>query len=109
MRTMHLDIETYSGADLTECGLYKYAEHPDFRVLLLCYALDDGPVECVDVEEQGGIPEHVLGLLVDPEVVKVAHNASFERVCLSRVVYGGKPGLWLDPAQWECTMVLSSR
>ena len=109
MITMHLDIETYSGADLTECGLYKYAEHPDFRVLLLCYALDDGPVECIDVEEQGGIPEHVLCLLSDPEVVKVAHNASFERVCLSHVVFGSKSGQWLDPAQWECTMVLSSR
>lgn len=110
MRVLHLDIETYSSAPLPKCGVYRYCDSPDFEILLLSYAFDDEPVVTVDLACGEEIPEGFLAALTDSQVVKIAHNATYERVCFSR--YLRRSGLlaageWLDPAQWRCTMVMA--
>ena len=96
---------------LAKAGIYPYAEHPDFDLLLFGYAVDGGPVEVVDLASRQTIPEEILAVLVDPDVIKWAYNASFERVCLSAWLRRHRPELlsdgFLDPAQWRCTVVLS--
>lgn len=103
-RRLHIDIETYSGESLADCGVHRYAEHPDFKVLLLAYAFDDQPVTVLDLSEGLSLPAPLRRSLTDPGVIKVAHNATFERVCLSR-----HTGLALSPSQWECTMAQCAR
>ena len=103
-RKLHIDIETYSGESLADCGVHRYAEHPDFKVLLFAYAFDDQPVTVLDLSEGTKLPAPVLRSLTDPDVIKVAHNATFERVCLSRML-----GQRLEPSQWECTMIQCAR
>jgi DNA polymerase len=99
---LYLDIETYSSVDLAKGGVYRYAESPDFEVLMCAWSTG-GPVEvAVGREQIGAIPG-----LRDPEVLKVAHNASFERVCFS-AFFGLPVGQYLDPAQWEDTAVLAA-
>lgn len=108
MRELAIDIETYSGADLAECGVYRYAEHPDFRILLFAYAVDNGPVEVVSLATGERLPEDIFWALTDPTVTKTAFNATFERVCLTRCAYLYS-GEFLDPEQWDCTMVAAAR
>ena len=103
-RRLHIDIETYSGESLEDCGVHRYAEHQDFKVLLFAYAFDDLPVTVLDLSEGLSLPAPVRRAMTDPGVTKVAHNATFERVCLSRHL-----GVQLDPAQWECTMAQCAR
>lgn len=98
MRTLHLDLETYSDIDLRKSGLYKYVQSPFFEILLLGYAWDNDPVEIVDLAQGEPIPAEVLAALSDPQVVKMAHNAAFEIGCLST-----RMTLALD--QWHCTMI----
>ena len=110
MRVLHLDLETYSSAPLPKCGVYRYCDSPDFEILLLSYAFDDESVVTVDLACGEEIPEGFLAALTDSQVVKIAHNATYERVCFSR--YLRRSGLlaageWLDPAQWRCTMVMA--
>lgn len=100
MITLSIDIETYSAVDLSRSTVYRYSEDPSFRILLFGYAVDDGPVTVIDVTQEP-IPDDVLGMLTDPGVTKIAYNANFERVCLSR--YLGMA--FLPPEQWQCTMV----
>lgn len=104
MKTLSIDIETYSSADLGKCGVYKYAEDSDFGVLLFGYAADGGEVHVVDLALGEKIPAAVLSALTDETVTKYAFNAGFERVCLSRFL-GLPTGEYLDPASWRCTMV----
>ncbi len=78
-----LDLETYSSAPLPKCGVYRYCDSPDFEILLLSYAFDDEPVQTVDLACGESIPEDVLSALRDPQIIKSAFNANFERVCLS--------------------------
>ncbi len=112
MRQIAIDIETFSPAPLAKTGVYPYAEHPDFRLLIFGYSIDGGPVEVVDLASGGGLPDEVLAALVDPGVVKWAHNAAFERVALSAWLQRHHPELlaagFLDPSQWRCTMVWSA-
>lgn len=106
MRELGIDIETYSSNDLVNCGVYKYVEAPDFTILLFAYAIDGGPVKCVDLASGETLPNEVFAALTDPNVIKTAFNAAFERICISVYFFGGK---LLDPAQWRCTMVLAAR
>lgn len=106
-RCLYLDIETYSDVDLAKCGVYKYSESREFQILLLGYAFDDEPVRVVDMSEKGCIPEDVLEALLNPDVIKIAHNASFERVCLSNHIYG-KKNKYLAPEEWKDTMIEAS-
>ena len=121
MKELSIDIETYSPIDLARRGVYKYAEHPDFSILLFGYAVDDGEVKVVDLAKGERIPHDILLALTDPLVTKWAFNASFERICLSRYLrehypshflsYGSEGdtiGKYLDPLSWKCSQVLAS-
>jgi hypothetical protein len=83
MRELFIDIETFSPVNLATTGLYPYADHEDFEVLLLGYSINGGPVEVVDLANGHQLSDTVLATLVDPHVVKWAFNAAFERICLS--------------------------
>ncbi len=98
-----IDIETYSSAPLPKCGVYRYCDAPDFEILLFSYAFDDAPVETVDLACGETLPKEVLLALENPNILKIAYNAQFERVCLSKYL-----GHWLDPHQWRCTMVMAA-
>ena len=121
IKTLSIDIETYSGYDLSKCGVYKYVEHPDFDILLFGYAVNGGEVKVVDLACGEEIPEEVLSALSDGSVTKWAFNASFERVCLSMWLRRSHPehfhsysigedsvGNYLDPEAWRCSMVWSA-
>ena len=104
MKTLSIDIETYSSAPLSKCGVYKYAESPDFEILLFGCSADGGPVRVVDLACGEELPPEIAAALTDEAVVKWAFNANFERVCLSRFL-GLPAGAYLGPAQWRCSMV----
>jgi len=100
MRTLAIDIETYSSVDLISAGVYKYAESPDFEILLLAYAWDDEPVHIIDLACGEPVPDDLLFELVRPGPIKTAYNANFERTCLTAAT-----GWEMTPAQWRCTAV----
>lgn len=100
MKSLSIDIETFSGVNLQKCGLYKYAESTDFEILLFGYSVDGGEVKVVDLALGEKLPEEIITALQDENVTKRAFNAAFERVCLSRYL-----GTWLEPQGWHCTMV----
>lgn len=100
MRTLRLDIETFSTYDLKTVGVYKYVECPFFQIMILAYQWDNGPVQCVDLTAGDPIPPDVLAALTDPNVLKIAYNANFERVCFARHL-----GIPMPPEQWQCTLV----
>jgi len=123
MKTISIDIETYSEVNLAKCGVYKYAESPDFAILLFGYAVDGGPVRVIDLAQGETIPEEILEALTDDAVTKWAFNANFERVCLSRYLtdlgrsldpFHDRHSLskdcarFLNPAGWKCSMVWSA-
>ena len=121
MKTLSIDIETYSSVELPKCGVYKYTEAPDFDILLFGYSADGGPVQVVDLASGETIPTEVVSALTDDKVTKWAFNAQFERICLSRWLrdHGGfdntgysipedTVGNYLDPAAWKCTMIWSA-
>lgn len=101
-RTLSVDIETYSSVDLSKAGVYRYAESPDFEILLLAYAFDDDPVQIVDMTAIDP-PTEIKMALIDPAITKCAWNANFERVCLER-----RSGLPMPPEQWDDTMILAA-
>ena len=104
MKTLGIDIETFSGADLKKTGVYKYAESHDFEILLFGYSVDCGEVQVVDFTAGEKLPDEIIHALTDPGVTKWAFNSQFERICLSRWL-----GLqYLDPRPWRCTMVWSA-
>lgn len=123
MKSLSLDLETYSSVTLQKCGVYKYAESPDFEILLFGYSVDGGPVSVIDLAVGEKIPEEVLDALTDDEVTKWAFNAQFERVCLSRFLADQGISLdpfhdnhplsterarFLNPIGWRCSMVWSA-
>ena len=100
MNTLHIDLETYSSVDLKSCGVYKYVESEDFEILLFAYAVDDRPVKVIDLASGDKVPDDILELIIDPTIIKYAHNAIFERLCLSKYL-----GRHLTADQWHCSMV----
>ena len=120
MKELHIDIETYSSVSLQKCGVYKYAESLDFEILLFGYSVDGSPVTTVDVACGEEIPEKILDALMNDSVIKWAHNAQFERICLSRYLSDKGISLgpfhdnhplsrecarFLNPESWRCSMV----
>lgn len=101
-RTLVLDIETYSSADLARTGAVKYAEADDFEILLMSYAFDDEPVRVWDFKADGA-PPWLSGVLTDPDVLKVAWNMAFERACFNAAL-----GLYTPPEQWRDAMTLAA-
>ena len=123
MRTLSIDIETYSEADLNRTGVYRYAEDPSFEILLFGYSVDGGDVQVVDLARGEKIPAEVLDALTDDAVIKAAFNANFERVCLSRYLsdlgvsldpfadrypLSRERARFLNPRSWRCTMIWSA-
>jgi len=104
MKSISIDIETFSSVDLSKSGVYKYAESPDFEILLFGYSVDNGAVRVVDIANGEKIPANVISALTDDGVQKWAYNAAFERVCLSRFL-GFPHGMYLSPKSWRCSMV----
>ena len=100
MKTLSIDIETFSEASLSSTGVYRYAADPSFTILLFAYSVDAGPVQIVDLAQGENLPAEVEAALSDPAVEKWAFNAQFERVCLSAYL-----GEKLDPRGWYCSMV----
>ena len=107
MKTLSIDLETYSSADIGKTGVYRYSESPDFEILLFGYSIDGAPVQLVDLTCGERVPEEVRDALSDPSVTKWAFNASFERICLSRWL-GLPSGTYLEPQQWRCSMIWSA-
>ena len=83
MKTISIDLETYSDVDLQKCGVYKYAQSENFEILLFGYSVDGGEVSVVDIAQGEIIPDEIIKALADERVIRWAFNASFERVCLS--------------------------
>ena len=113
-RRLLIDLETYSSADITKTGAFKYAEAPDFEILLLACAWDDGPVQVIDMTGREPVTDErtaakaaalasVVAGITDPDTVKVAHNSAFERACLTRYLSRDLP-----PEEWEDTMILAA-
>lgn len=100
MKSISIDIETYSSANLAKTGVYPYAASSDFELLLFGYSVDFGPVTVIDLTQGETIPSEIIKALDDPKVIKSAFNAQFERVCLSAYV-----GHQLDPQGWHCSRV----
>lgn len=113
-----IDIETFSDVDLKKCGVYKYAESPNFEILLFAYSLDNGPVQVIDLAQGEEIPESILAALSDNRIEKWAYNASFERICLSEYlrkhhpehfvsysIDGDTVNHYLDPSAWKCSRI----
>ena len=115
---MSLDLETRSSIDITKAGVYKYAESPDFDILLFGVSVNGGPVAVYDLASRDKVPEEIIKALSDDSVTKWAYNASFERVTLSvwlrrnypqyfstYSIEGDPVQKYLDPAAWKCTLV----
>lgn len=123
MKNLEIDIETYSSVDLKKCGVYKYAESPDFEILLFGYSVDGGAARTVDLACGERIPREILDALLDKKVTKWAFNAQFERICLSSFlskqgiafdknhedyVHSNSSVRFLHPSSWKCSMVWSA-
>ena len=93
-RILYVDIETYSSVDIAGAGAYKYIESPDFEILIIGYAIDDSDVSIIDLAQGEKIPDEFMDALLDPDCLKVAHNAVFERLSFERV------GLHVPIEQW---------
>ena len=100
MLELSIDIETYSSEDLTKTGVYRYAGAPDFAILLFGYAFGNEGIQLTDLAQGETLPREVWDALLDPEVIKTAYNANFERTCLAAYFHQPMP-----PEQWACTMV----
>ena len=120
MQTLSIDIETYSSVNLPKCGVYKYAESPDFEILLFGYSADGSEVTVIDLAQGEHLPQKIIDALTDDTVIKWAFNANFERVCLSRYLrdlgvsldpfHDNHPlstecARFLNPESWRCSMV----
>ena len=123
MKTLSIDIETYSSVSLQKSGVYRYVEAPDFEILLFGYSIDGAPVKVIDLTCGEKIPERILDALTDDTVTKWAFNANFERVCLSQHMKNLGMSLnpfhdnhplstemarYLNPEGWRCTMIWSA-
>ena len=100
MKSLGIDLETFSSVDLLKCGVYRYASSPDFDILLFGYSVDGGDVQVVDLACGEEIPADIVAALSDDSVIKWSYNNNFERVCLSNYF-----GTWFEPGSWRCTMV----
>lgn len=114
-RRLFIDLETFSSIDI-KAGAFRYMEAPDFEILLVAYAWDNGPVQVIEArrtchakypnEYDPGEREkmrEVIKALLDPSVVKVAHNTAFERAALSQHLQRDLP-----PEEWEDTMIFAA-
>lgn len=100
MKSINIDIESFSSVDLSKCGVYRYASSPDFEILLFGFSVDGGEVQVLDLACGEEIPADIVEALSDDSVIKWSYNNNFERVCLSNYF-----GTWFEPGSWHCSMV----
>lgn len=105
MKKLYIDIETYCDINLSKYGVYRYSEDKSFEVLLLAYSIDENEPKIVDLASDEQLPDEIKDALQDDNVEKWAHNASFERVCLSRILFNRNLDMLLPPTNWRCSMV----
>ena len=118
IKTLSIDLETFSNVDLKKCGVYKYAESPNFEILLFGVSVDGGEVIVYDLASGDTVPGEIIKALSDDGVTKWAYNASFERICLSVWLRRNYPQHfcsysidedtvrnYLDPSSWKCSLV----
>ena len=118
IKNLSLDLETKSSVDIAKCSVYKYAESPDFEILLFGISVNHGPITVYDLACGDTVPDEIIAALSDDRVTKWAYNASFERVCLSvwlrrnypqhfrsYSIPGDPVQNYLDPESWKCTLV----
>lgn len=116
MDILSIDLETYCDLDIKDVGAYKYCRHPSFEILLFAYAFNDEPVEIIDfttekypksmkdiIDWRGLLPEKVVDALENPNILKTAFNANFERNAV--LAYGFDN----SPEEWDCTMIKAMR
>lgn len=121
IKTISIDIETFSDVDLQKSGVYKYVQSPLFEVLLFGYSINGAKVRVVDLAQGEVIPDEILMALTDDSIIKWAFNAQFERICLSAYLQKHYPqyfssysieddsiGNYIDPASWRCSCVWSA-
>lgn len=101
IKTLNIDIETYSSVDIKRAGLYKYVQSPDFEILLFAYSFNGNPTQIIDLAKGERLSGEIIIAMSDPNVTKHAYNAAFEWYCLSKYL-GWDPANWLN--QWRCTM-----
>ena len=117
---LHVDIETFSDVDIAKAGLYKYVQSPAFDILLIAWALDDGPVAVIDLAEPDGFTEsglrEFLRWLYDPDTALLAYNAAFEHYCINEWMrqnrerlreLTGHPVATIPAGDWRCVMAHS--
>lgn len=118
IQTLSLDLETFSDVDLQKCGVYKYAQSPNFEILLFGVSVNGGAVVVYDLAQGDTVPMEIVEALTDDTVTKWAFNAAFERICLSVWLQRNYPayfrsysidedtvGDYLDPSAWKCSMI----
>lgn len=118
IQTLSLDLETFSDVDLQKCRVYKYAQSPNFEILLFGVSVDGGEVVVYDLAQGDTVPMDIIKALTDDTVTKWAYNAAFERICLSVWLQRNYPtyfrsysidedtvGDYLDPSAWKCSMI----
>lgn len=112
IESMNIDLETKSGTDITKAGVYRYAEDPEFDILLFGVSINHGPVNVYDLALGDTLPEEIITALTDCKVIKHAYNASFERVCLSywlkKHYPQHAPETYLNPYSWRCSLILAA-
>ena len=109
MRTLSIDVETYCELDIKNVGAYRYCEHSSFEIMLFAYAYDDEPVQIVDFMNGETLPFEVIEDLVNPNILKTAFNANFERNAIANDAYWSNGIRSMNPAQWDCTMIQALR
>lgn len=118
IQTLSLDLETFSDVDLQKCGVYKYAQSPNFEILLFGVSVNGGAVVVYDLVQGDIVPIDIIKALTDDAVIKWAFNAAFERICLSVWLQRNYPayfcsysidedtvGDYLAPSAWKCSMI----
>lgn len=107
MKNLFIDIETYSSTDISKSSVYRYAEDSAFEVLLFGYAIDFEEVKVIDLASGEKIPEEIIDAIMSDKILKWAHNASFERICLSKLLNLPKH-TYLNPISWRCSMTYAA-
>jgi DNA polymerase bacteriophage-type len=101
-RTLILDVETRSKADLKAVGAHHYAADETTEVLCAAFAVDDEPIQLW--KHGDPVPAEIHEFARNDNMVVVAHNASFER-CIARHVLTPRHGWPEIPIEkWRCTM-----
>ncbi len=100
MKTLYIDVETYSATPI-KAGTARYAETSE--IMIVAYAMDNEPVQVWDRTAQRYAPVGLVAALADPGVRIKAWNAMFERqVFLNDPFFRAAA---LDVGRWWCCMV----